>query len=106
MSYAGKDRRIHKMFVTRNTEYHVRRDQCIGVRDRRSGRWLHGHLAIKGRVEGGLRFSSEGGITPNGGLPSIGDSLFFHAAGRDLITSPVVAIERPARDVVAGYPRA
>ncbi|MFW5920994.1 MAG: hypothetical protein ACOCUS_04085 [Polyangiales bacterium] len=105
MGYAGKDRRIHKMFITRNTEYHVRRNLCVGVRDRRSGRWLRGHLALKSRVSGGLRFNMEGGIVPNAGLPSIGDSLFFHAAGRDLVTSPIVSVERPPRDVVQTYPK-
>jgi len=105
MAFQGNDRWIHKVFVTRNTEYHVRRDLCVGVRDRRSGRWLRGHLALKSRVSGGLRFNLEGGIVPNAGIPSIGDSLFFHAAGRDLVTSPVISIERPPRDVVHDYPK-
>jgi hypothetical protein len=103
MSYPGKERRVHKMFITRNTEYHVRRDECVGVRDRRSGRWLRGHLALKSQISGALQFSREGGVVPNGGLPSIGESLFFHAAGRDLITSPIVSIERPPREVVEQY---
>lgn len=103
MGHAGKERRIHKMFVTRNTEYHVRRDLCVGVRDRRTGRWMRSHLAIKSRVSGGIRFTDEAGIIPTAGDPAIGESLFFHAAGRDLITSPVISIERPPRETVTGY---
>lgn len=104
MAYHGKERRIHKVFVTRNTEYHVRRDLCVAVKDRRSGHWLRGHLARGSRVSGGLRFSARGGILPNVGTPNIGESLFFHATGRDLVTSPLVAVERPPREVVASYP--
>ena len=46
MGYLGKERRIHRIFVTRNSEYHVRRNVCVGVRDRRSGEWLAGHMAF------------------------------------------------------------
>ena len=38
------------------------------------------------------------------GLPTVGESLFFIAAGRDLITSPVLNVERPPREVVHAYP--
>jgi hypothetical protein len=99
------ERRIHKVFVTRNTEYHLRRDVCVAVRDRRSGEWLRGHLALRQRVHGGLRFTRSGGILPNLGLPSVGESIFFHADGRDLLTSPVLDIERPAKKIVTDYPR-
>lgn len=103
MSYPGQDRRIHRIFVTRNTEYHVRKDMCIGVRDRRSGEWLRAHLALRSRIAGALRFSPSGGVLPNAGPPSIGESLCFHAAGRDLITSTIIAVERPTRDLVSAY---
>lgn len=103
MGFHGKERRIHKVFVTRNTEYHVRRDLCVAVKDRRSGEWLRAHLALKNRVHGGIRFSRSGGIMPNPGHPKVGESLFFHAAGRDLVTSPVLNVERPVRDTVRRY---
>ena len=98
-----KERRIHRVFVTRNTEYHVRRDTCVAVRDRRSGEWLRAHMALDHRVRGSLRFRGTGGVTPNEGLPRVGDSLFFYASGRDLVTSAIVSVERPPRDVVATY---
>jgi len=103
MRYAGKERRIHKVFVTRNTEYHVRSGMCVGVRDRRSGQWLRSHLALRSRISGGLRFNGVGGITPSPGRPEIGESLFFQAAGRDLITSTVLSIERPEKSIVGEY---
>lgn len=103
MGYVGRDRRIHKIFVTRNTEYHIRRNLCVGVRDRRSGEWMHGHLALRSRVSGGLTFLSEGGVRASDGLPDVGESLFFIATGRDLVTSPVVRIDRPVRDIIGDY---
>ena len=103
MSYPGKERRIHKVFVTRNTEYHVRGAVCVGVRDRRSGEWLRAHLALKSRVSGGLKFHVGGGVLPNAGMPSIGESLFFHAAGRDLVTSTILSVDRPVKDIVQQY---
>jgi hypothetical protein len=99
----GSERRVNKVLVTRNTEYHIRRDVCVAVRDRQSGEWLRGHLAIRQRVHGGLKFTRSGGILPNLGAPSLGESIFFHAAGRDLVTSPVLSIERPPLDTVADH---
>lgn len=104
MGYSGKERRIHKVFVTRNTEYHVRRRVCVGVKDRRSGHWLRGHLALQSKIAGGIRFSTHGGVVPNDGMPVLGECLFFASGGRDLVTSAVVKIERPPRAVVETYP--
>jgi hypothetical protein len=105
MAFEGSERRVHKVFVTRNTEYHVRRGVCIAVKDRRSGEWLRAHLALRNRIHGGIRFNRSGGILPNPGFPRIGESLFFHAGGRDLVTSPILSVERPERAIVASYPR-
>jgi hypothetical protein len=104
MAFQGNDRRVHKVFVTRNTEYHVRRGVCIAVKDRKSGEWLRAHLAVKNRVHGGIKFSRGGGIMPNPGFPKVGESLFFHASGRDLVTSPILEIDRPERAIVSSYP--
>ena len=99
------ERRVHKVFVTRNTEYHLKSGVCVAVKDRQSGEWLRAHLALSQRIHGGLRFTRAGGIHANLGIPLVGESLFFHAAGRDLVTSPVLAVERPEREVVSAYPR-
>ena len=103
MRYIGRERRIHQVFVTRNTEYHVRRNQCVGVRDARTGEWMQGHLALRSRVSGGLTFLAAGGVRATDGVPSVGESVFFVANGRDLVTSPIVRIERPVREIVDQY---
>ena len=36
-------------------------------------------------------------------MPSIGESLFFHAAGRDLVTSTILQVDRPVKDIVQQY---
>ncbi|MCC7539510.1 MAG: hypothetical protein IT379_25010 [Deltaproteobacteria bacterium] len=103
MRYVGKERRIHKVFVTRNTEYHVRGETCVAVKDRRSGQWLRAHLALAQKLAGGLRFQLGGGIVPNTGIPEIGESLYFAAGGKDLVTSAILTVDRPPKDIVAQY---
>ena len=50
--FSGKERRRHRLFVTQNTEYHLREQLCVGVRDLWSGRWRddHPHRFSVGRV--------------------------------------------------------
>jgi len=105
-NYEGPERRRHRVYVTRNTEYHFRDGFCIAVRDRRSGDFLHGHLALRRRVHGGLRFFLNGAILPNPGEPNPGEALYFSTDGRDLVTSPLERVERPTREVVGAYPSA
>jgi len=103
MAYMGPERRIHRIFVTRNTEYHVRQDTCVGVRDRLSGEWLLRHFALNLAVAGSIRFFESGAMNATPGLPQIGESMYFEDSGRDLVTSSVVSVERPKPDVVAQY---
>src|SRR4051794_10024011 len=98
------ERRRHRVYVTRNTEYHFKDGFCVAVRDRRTGDFLQGHLAVRRRLQGGLKFFGNGGIVPNPGEPQPGEALYFAADGRDLVTSPVESIDRPAKAVVAAYP--
>jgi hypothetical protein len=99
-----RERRRHRVYVTRNTEYHFRDGFCVAVRDRRSGDFLPGHLAIKRRLQGGLKFFPNGAIVPNVGEPRTGEALYFAAEGRDLVTSPLERIDRPAKVLVEAYP--
>jgi hypothetical protein len=101
---ARPERRRHRVYVTRNTEYHFKDSECIAVRDRRSGDFLPGHLAIRRKLHGSLKFFSNGAIVPNAGDPRPGEALYFAADGRDLVTSPLESIERPAKAIVAAYP--
>ncbi len=103
-NFGGPERRRHRVYVTRNTEYHFRDGFCVAVRDRRTGEFLHGHLALRRRIHGGLRFFLNGAIVPNAGEPRTGEAIYFAYDGRDLVTSPLETVERPAKDVVAAYP--
>jgi len=98
------ERRRHRVYITRNTEYHFRDAFCIAVRDRRTGDFLPGHLAITRQLHGGLKFFPNGAIIPNPGDPRPGEALYFAAEGRDLVTSPVERVERPPKVVVEAYP--
>jgi hypothetical protein len=102
--FAGQDRRRHRMFVTRNTEYHFRDALCVAVRDRRSGSWLPSHLALHRRVTGRVRFHGNGVAVPDGGPPEVGEALYFGDDGRELVTSLLTSIERPAKVLVTSYP--
>jgi len=104
MSYGGPERRRHRIYVTRNTEYHFRDGFCVAVRDRRTGEFLQGHLALSRRVEGGLKFFEEGGIAPNLGDPRPGESIYFGSNGPELVTSALESVERPSKEVVGAYP--
>ena len=46
VGYLGPERRRHRAYVTRNTEYHFRDDVCVAVRDVKSRKWLVSHLAV------------------------------------------------------------
>ena len=100
----GSERRRHRVFMTRNTEYHFRDGMCVAVRDRRTGEWLPGHLALRRQLFGSIRFFMNGSILPNPGEPKVGEALFFASGGRDLITSPLESVERPAKELVEDYP--
>ena len=41
---------------------------------------------------------------PNAGDPRPGEALFFAADGRDLVTSPLERVDRPAKALVDAYP--
>jgi hypothetical protein len=103
LSYRGPERRIHRVYVTRNTEYYFRSDVCVAVRDRRTGRWLDAHLAIRRKLAGGVRFHHNGVAVPSCDSPRIGEALYFDDEGRELITSVLASIDRPEKRVVESY---
>lgn len=101
--YAGPDRRKNRVFVTKNTEYHLQGARCVAVRDRRSCKWLPSHLAIGRRLSGGVHFRSNGTAVPVVDRPDLGQALYFADDGRELITSAVCGLERPSRECMATY---
>jgi hypothetical protein len=94
------ERRIHRVYVTSNTEYHLRRDLCVAVRDRKSGRFLTRHAALFRRVRGAMRRYGDNGCVIEDALPREGQSLVFETA----VTTPVLSIERPHPALVRAYP--
>jgi hypothetical protein len=113
MGYQGRERRRHKVYITRNTEYHVRDGICVAVRNRRLRRFEAGHIALNLKVEGGVRIYPNGAMIPNIRDPEIGDAIFFHIPGTDIdnegrqiVTSRLEKIDRPPKTDVALYPRA
>lgn len=106
-NYEGPDRRRHRTIVTRNTEYHLRDDTVVAVRDRESKRWMAGHLALSLKMQGGVRFYDNGAAVPTLEGPAPGDAMFFSyksdtGHNRELITSKIEAVRRtPKRDVLA-----
>ena len=102
--YRGPDRRVHQTFVTRNTEYHLRRGVCVAVRDRRSEAWIEGHLALGRSLGGGVRLLGNGEAVPAENDPRVGDALYFRGGERELVTSVLCEIQRPTPDIVMSYP--
>lgn len=108
-SYTGDERRIHKVYVTRNTEYHVRKGVCVAVRDRNSGGFHSAHIALSLQLQGAVRIYSNGGVIPQANDPEPGDAIYFSyvrpdGEERQIVTSRLLAVERPAKRVVASYP--
>lgn len=102
--YSGSERRQHRMYVTRNTEYHFRGQTCVAVRDRKTGHFLQSHLAVQRTLSGGVKYQENGTAIPSGAAPRVGEALYFGDDGRELVTSLCSSIERPERQLVAAYP--
>ena len=107
--FEGPERRRHRVFVTRNTEYHLRDGVCVAVRDRTSKRWAEGHLALRLRMEGAVRVHSNGALIPIFSPPDAGDAIFFtyrtsEGEDRQLVTSRIEEVARPPKADVASYP--
>src|SRR5688500_4233875 len=102
--YRGPERRVHRTYVTRNTEYHFRGDRCVAVRDLRTGQWLLGHAAVNRKLSGGVRFHGNGTAVPSFQAPGIGDALYFDDSdGGELITSALARVQRPSKGDVSSY---
>lgn len=102
--YEGQERRRHRVYVTRNTEYHFKDGRCVAVRDRTTGQWLVSHVALSRPISGSVRFNIDGDAYPTLEAPGIGDALFFATDGPDVVTSSLTAVDRPPKHVVGQYP--
>lgn len=109
MSYQGPDRRRHRVFITRNTEYHVRDGVCVAVRDRDGQRFRPAHIALNLKIQGAVRTGPEGRTLPDGEVPRVGAGIYFTREDADgheqhIVTSKVERIDRPEKRVVLSYP--
>jgi hypothetical protein len=100
MRYEGPERRIHRVFVTRNSEYHLKLNTCVAIRDRKTGLWQQRHVALFRDVAGSIAYSPNGKVRVASGLPRVGESMFFDAHDCELITSAIVSVERPRYNTV------
>ena len=104
-AYAGPERRRSWVLVTHNSEYHCHGGSCVAVRDRRTGEFVLDHPAIGKLITGGMLYASGGGIAEVSPPEALldGECLCFSACDGhlegDVITSPLVAIERPPKDM-------
>lgn len=99
--YQGPERRRHTLYVTRNTEYHLREKRCVAVRDRFSGEWREEHPAV-GKVLFGAVKPGPTGLEP-ALVPTVDSLLWFENGDNDILTSRLTAVARPERDVVESY---
>jgi hypothetical protein len=109
MTYQGTERRYHHVYITRNTEYHLRDNICVAVRDRRSRTFRSAHMALNLKIQGGVKFCPNGAMVPAMSKPSVGDAIFFnHVDGdgieRQIVTSRIERIDRPSKRDVMLYP--
>ena len=87
---SSENRRQHRMFETLHTEYHLRNDECVGVRDKSSGQWYRDHPALRLRAI----------QVPSIGADSewVGRRVQFRGEVDDGATAPVVRGVAPRRD--------
>lgn len=101
--YSGIERRKHQLYVTKNTEYHLRDGVCVAVRDRHRGTWRLNHKTLNRSLTGAVRFT-DGDARPTFENPEVGDALFFGEGGGDVVTSSLLDVRRPDKGVVDSYP--
>jgi hypothetical protein len=92
-----RERRRHVVYITRNTEYHCRGCECVGVRDRQTGRWHHAHPALRGELLGAVDNERRELLRPE-----TGRRLLF-SANQAVMTSPLTISGRPDRTAVFHY---
>jgi hypothetical protein len=102
--YSGPERRTRATYVTRNTEYHCDGGICVAVRDRLTKSFLLTHPALRRSLAGSVRFTKQLEARPSLASPRLGEGLFFADGGPEVVTSNLLAIERPEKQTVTAYP--
>lgn len=97
MPVPSQCRRQHVVYITRNTEYHCRNRECVGVRERSTGRWRRWHPALRTRLLG--RFNPDAKVYRS---PRAGHRLVF--TGRQTVmTSKLELSRRPDKEAIYCY---
>ncbi len=81
-----------RLFITRNREYMIQDEVCVGVRDRRTGAWLH-HSAVTQRAS--MVRSHGGRVVAHPLSARVGSSLYFPAG--PVVTSKVRQVRNASR---------
>jgi hypothetical protein len=81
----------YRVYLTKNSEYHVRGLVCFGVRDRRTGGWVDAHWALQQKLASA--FPDAEGRMRVVDLPVVGESLTFCVEGQAHKTSAILAVE-------------
>lgn len=92
------DRRLNRKLITRNTEYHIHLRECVGVRDRKTGEWLNDHPALRTWLLGGMDRKERIFAAMKPGV-----RLVFTDGRRDVLTSPLLSVDRPDRPSLESY---
>jgi hypothetical protein len=99
------EKRKHRMFVTRNTEYHLKNGTCVGIRSRSTGDWLMHARALGARLIGTISSHDKKNAKPvTWLLPEVGDNLILlSSTGVDIVTTKVRGIHRPPIQALKYY---
>jgi len=99
------EKRKHRMFVTRNTEYHLKNETCVAVRNRSTGDWLMHARALGARLIGTISSHDKKNAKPVIYLlPEVGDNLILMSStGLDIVTTKVRGIHRPPVQALKYY---
>ena len=100
-TYNGPERRVHHVYVTHNTEYHVRKGVCVAVKPRNSDAWIANHGALRMRLDGLFK---QGTLRAMPARSIVGSCMYFSDGDDEILTSPVIAVVRPPKSVVFEYP--
>lgn len=93
----AQERRKHVLYLTRNTEYHCRAQECVGVRDRNTKKWNRWHPALRSKLMGILHADSKVYRRPMPGF-----KLVF-AGKQTVMTSSLQSINRPPKRTLFHY---
>jgi len=97
MRKARRERRQHVVYITKNTEYHCRDQECVGVRDRTSGDWHRHHPALRGRLMGAVKRGTHAFHLPREGM-----RLVFNGS-QMVMTTRLLLEGRPDRESIFRY---